>query len=642
MLNAQQEIDYFSLSLEELLKVEVTGPTLTSESLKTVPAAVTIFSHAQIKAMAFDNLDELINVVPGFQSYRSAQNSHHYPFSSRGRRISTSSAEILVLVDGQRLNEPHTGGVSNIISGVPFDNIERIEFIRGPGAAIYGSNAMMGVINIITRSEVSELKLGLGYHSRGNISVLSNHHVGELLIDIFAKIDKDNGASYQVLDTVTDAPITTHDPAKFSNLNVKLQHNNTFINIQHGTSYIDEFYIANFITDIYKNKQSEEFDYITVKQNFNWYSMESWAWFSYIRAKAKLSRHLTLAGAFAVSKAPPGSIPIHFETERTNSELRLQLHNDWVINKNNQFQFGAELRFITVPESDLVIDFDMADANSIVLRTRSERDIVGVYGQYQSTPFEKSHLTLGLRYDDFSNIGSQLSPRFGWVQELGDKQSIKFLYGEAFRSPAESELNSVNNTAVVGRPNLQAETVKSVDLIWFASWSAASLSAGYFENQFENAIVQVTVDRTLQYINLANDDHTRGYEFEFTYKLSEQLLLQGTYTHITDKPDSAFREADQFGSVSLNYLQGSWNTNLVASYYDTRDMLTRDGERVTLNDYWKIFGKVSFLLSQKWETYLKVTNLSDKTILSPPSFPRGIEATPSRGREVMIGILVHW
>ncbi|PCJ35459.1 MAG: ferric-rhodotorulic acid transporter, partial [Moraxellaceae bacterium] len=63
-----EKIELFSLSLEQLLQLKITGSTLTPESLSVVPAAVTVFSHEEISRMGLDTLDELMNLVPGFQS----------------------------------------------------------------------------------------------------------------------------------------------------------------------------------------------------------------------------------------------------------------------------------------------------------------------------------------------------------------------------------------------------------------------------------------------------------------------------------------------------------------------------------------------------------------------------------------------
>ena len=154
---ADQSDELFSMSLEELLQIKVTGSTLTQENLLSVPAAVTVFSYDEIKRMGLDYLDELANLVPGFQSYRSAQSPLENPISSRGRLNSLEAPEILVMVDGQRVDGPRSNGTTVADPKYTLAYIERVEFIRGPGSAVYGSNAMMGVINIITLSIKSKI-----------------------------------------------------------------------------------------------------------------------------------------------------------------------------------------------------------------------------------------------------------------------------------------------------------------------------------------------------------------------------------------------------------------------------------------------------------------------------------------------------
>src|SRR3990167_9441370 len=145
--------DLLDLSMEELLEVKITSSTLHDESLKTVPSSMTVFTRADIRRLGLQNLNQLINLVPGYQGSRGDESSLSFPVSSRGRRVGTSGREVLVLVDGQRLNNDWTGGAGQQTSLIPIENVDRVELIRGPGSALYGSNAMMGVINIITRSE---------------------------------------------------------------------------------------------------------------------------------------------------------------------------------------------------------------------------------------------------------------------------------------------------------------------------------------------------------------------------------------------------------------------------------------------------------------------------------------------------------
>ena len=140
---AETSIDLFEMPLEELMQLHVNSSTLTDKTLRTAPSSITVFTHQQIQNLGINYLHELMNYVPGFQSFRQAESGDEYYHSSRGLRVGTSSREVLILVDGQRLNREFDNA-----TGAPMmalGNIEKVEFIRGPGSAIYGSNAFAGV-----------------------------------------------------------------------------------------------------------------------------------------------------------------------------------------------------------------------------------------------------------------------------------------------------------------------------------------------------------------------------------------------------------------------------------------------------------------------------------------------------------------
>jgi len=153
----------FDLSLKELMNIKITGATLSEENLLSVPAAVTVISSTEIKRLGFTRLDQLMNYIPGYQSYRTDSHSQSYVFSSRGRRIGNAGREVLILLDGMRINDDWAGGATSKEPVISLANVERVEFMRGPGSAIYGSNAFLGVINIIT-SKDKKIFTGLGEH----------------------------------------------------------------------------------------------------------------------------------------------------------------------------------------------------------------------------------------------------------------------------------------------------------------------------------------------------------------------------------------------------------------------------------------------------------------------------------------------
>jgi len=650
---AQDTEALFSMSLVELMQVKVTGSTLTPENLKTVPSAVTVFTHEEIRRMGLDSLDELMNLVPGFQSYRSSSTSIHSQISSRGRRIGSAAAEILVLVDGQRIDSPRGSGSALIVPKFPLVQIERVEFIRGPGAAVYGSNAMLGVVNIVTRSNDNEVSVSYGSFNRRQAYVLASQKTGEVKLDMFAHIEADDGDDYRVQDTFSSSRIDTDDPRRIADLNVKLNWQNTYINLQHYQYKVENFYELTRLSNNF-NERDGQLSSISLKQDFDWRSINSWVWFSYSRTTLNISTQITPPGALAAISSPSSTDALFVEVEFDDyNEIRLQWHNDWAINVQSSLQFGFELRQIDAPEAIVNNNFDLGDlANGSVpiryygtllpttpVQAKSSRDIVGVYSQYQRQYFETTNLILGLRYDDFSGIGSELSPRLGLVQELNDHHSLKLLYGQAFRAPAESELNLLNNPVLLGNPDLKPETVQSWDLIWVGQWPQTSISLGYFENHFKNSIVQASTGSGLQYENV-DQDPIKGVEFELAHELNEHWLLRATYTYFGAKPDLSFREADKLASLMINYQQVNWNANLIATYRGkSKSPIGGNSSRLTLDDYWQLFGKLSYNISSDWQSYVQVKNLLDEDYLTPATSTNLSEGVPNRGREILAGII---
>ncbi len=100
------------MSMDELMQMTVTGATRTEQTLKDVPSTVTVFTWEQIRQLGMDSLDELANLVSDFQSFRMSDASIQSTMTSRGRRIGQVSAEIRILIDGQRLENAWTNGIA--------------------------------------------------------------------------------------------------------------------------------------------------------------------------------------------------------------------------------------------------------------------------------------------------------------------------------------------------------------------------------------------------------------------------------------------------------------------------------------------------------------------------------------------------
>ncbi|MDH5525835.1 MAG: TonB-dependent receptor [Nitrospirota bacterium] len=147
--HAQFPDDLTDLSIEQLMEIEVVSPMKKASRLADVPAAVFVITRDDIRRSGASTLPDLLRMVPGLHVARIAPNS--WVVSARGFSDRWTN-KLLVLMDGRPLYTPLFSGVFWDVQDTLFEDIERIEIIRGPGATLWGANAVNGVINIITAS----------------------------------------------------------------------------------------------------------------------------------------------------------------------------------------------------------------------------------------------------------------------------------------------------------------------------------------------------------------------------------------------------------------------------------------------------------------------------------------------------------
>ena len=150
------------------LATEVSTITRTKTTVRQIPAAVTVVTSEMIRRSGANNLPDVLRMVPGVQVARLDANK--WSISIRGFNGRFAN-KLLVQIDGRSVYTPLFGGTFWDVQDVPLDNIDRIEIVRGPGATVWGANAVNGVINIITKnaSETQGLYLrgGAGTEERG-------------------------------------------------------------------------------------------------------------------------------------------------------------------------------------------------------------------------------------------------------------------------------------------------------------------------------------------------------------------------------------------------------------------------------------------------------------------------------------------
>ena len=162
---AAEPRDLTELSLEDLLNVEVTTVSRKEERLSRTASAVYVITAEEIRRSGATSLPEVLRLAPGVHVKRLA--AGQWAVSIRGFN-SRFSDKLLVMIDGRSIYNSLFSGVYWEHHDVPLPDIERIEVIRGPGAALWGSNAVSGVINVITKN-ARETQGGLAEAGAGNL-----------------------------------------------------------------------------------------------------------------------------------------------------------------------------------------------------------------------------------------------------------------------------------------------------------------------------------------------------------------------------------------------------------------------------------------------------------------------------------------
>lgn len=175
------------MSIDQLENLDISSVTKTVQPLSAAPAAIYVITHDEIVRSGAQTLPDILRLAPNLQVYQVSPSD--YVITARGfNGNSTDQAfanKLLVLIDGRSVYSPLFSGVYWDMQDVPPDDIERIEVISGPGATLWGANAVNGVINIITR-KAAETQGGLLDVSAGNLAQSVGLRYGGTLDDDIA------------------------------------------------------------------------------------------------------------------------------------------------------------------------------------------------------------------------------------------------------------------------------------------------------------------------------------------------------------------------------------------------------------------------------------------------------------------------
>jgi len=198
--------DLLSMNLEELANVKVTTLSKREETYMETAGAVFVITHDDIRRSGVRSIPDALRLAPGLQV--SQTNANQYQIGIRGQTDFWTDL-LLVMVDGRPIYNTTFSGVWWVAQNYPLEEIERIEIVRGPGGAIWGSNAVNGVINIITKeagaSQGLRITTGAGSEEAGFGNISFGASSGNVDYRVYAMREtRDGGLSQDGLDDMPD------------------------------------------------------------------------------------------------------------------------------------------------------------------------------------------------------------------------------------------------------------------------------------------------------------------------------------------------------------------------------------------------------------------------------------------------------
>lgn len=653
--SALEASDFRGMSLEELMEVRVVSATRQDEAVLDVPSSVTVFTRAQIEAIGARELTDLVNHVPGWQSYSSDSWGTDPVFSSRGRRLAYSARDILILIDGTRVNREWSGGGSTMWPHLSLAAAQRVEFIRGPGSAIYGSNAFLGVVNVVTA--VDDAQVLVSATSTDALRVESRGRWNAGPIDGSSTISwvRDDGDELEnVYDNVSRSMTDARDAFESLDVFQRLAWGPLRLDLAGAMNWSRDYYFAGRFSDTGRGRTTRGLATLHASRNFN----ASWsgeARFGLSFAREELDGPFTAPGDIAPVTFPSSDARVTGDADQQELEPHFLLETRFAPTDRHDLLFGYEWRRPVETATRVVYNIDygsLLDGNfpiappdgtgfPLSLAPNAHREIHGAYAQWKWGLFDRATLTLGGRFDAVEDLDEAFSPRAALVVRPDDGTAIKLMYGQAFRAPTIHEMFIENNPLYAGNPDLRSETARTTEIGLVRRIGPTLTSATWFWTTIEDAIVQTALGDRIQAANGAGTEVYQGLELEARADLATNVSALLTLAHLFDRPTSSASEARTVGGLTLTVARGAWSGALSGYVHSSRSYRAEAFDQtVELDPRAELRLHQSWRMSSGVSLFADVDNVLDDDQRTPSGATNNPFGTPVRGRRLELGLRI--
>ncbi len=555
---------------------------------------VRVLTRREIELSGAKTLQELLErMVAGFEGN---EGSIHKFLSVRGAYSASEFNErALYLLDGIPLNDAAVGNFS--ATSMSTANIERVEIAFGPGSAMYGPNAFAGVVNIITRQETSSPNtLSSGYTERGGYNTFLQWTVGTPQShwwSVQTSFWRDPGSNrIQNNDTITRS---------------------VFIHYRSPSEASQSWRVHYGYIDMDRGSVGLRYG-VFPTPNDRWLSRHHYWQVEHASGKEhnrQIARFYGLSGKVSLLRTQPPTFALPTRVPRNFDQTiaGFEVYRQWG-DSHAVYLAGGDFRWFR------------AHSTNHLGGTRTATNLAFfLQGEWH---IGRWHPLFGIRYDNHSIYGSQLSPRMGFTYEVSQRDIVRFSVGRAFRAPSFVELYLTNFQLwtpfwdgnkwipvpyiLMGNANLKPERVVSTEVGWKHASANFRWDVAYFSQALRDGITVFLIDHNQpwlrQYNNLSRID-AQGVSMEMGVKLAHHTEFTFGYSSVDYRGaiNQDFRPAKDHFVIRLSRWNNQGWSGQIAFVYPSK------GQGLSRANGWKGFLTLIYRPDAKNQWTLRVDNL---------------------------------
>lgn len=509
-------LDLNDISIEDLLKIKVNVSSTQSETVFRTPSTVSVIDREMLKQYNFLSVAEMLRTAVGIDIYQT--NNDNNVATSRGILQNFYANKILVMIENIPTYQPIYGNTN--LDRMDVNDIERIEVLKGPASVLYGSNAYLGVINIILRKGKDgdvNVRLGTGYRRMGSAGANMTVSKNDFSLFISGNSSYESQKPYALMGKRQDlyqgdSIIQYQGEVKSRNFNVLTSYKSFSIltnnyEYQHTFLGINPSFISGAgkpMTDrgsllaLRYNKTINNKTHIQVNLAYDFFKRD-------YASNESASTKLMLSGERLV-----GTAKLNYEL---NKMFDLELGIDAEQRMNGKHVSIDVLH-------DLILKQNLKNMQDI-------NEISGFTQLHLKTRF--INVLSGFRYTNNSFSGDNFSGRLSAVTHLSESNSLKFIFGQSYRAPTMLEL-FFDHPTVVGNLSLRPEKANSFELAYvYGKKNLFFQTLGYY-HKLENLIQRYTPPSgpPSKYQNLSEIE---GYGFEIEVKYQNAKIFDTFFNY---------------------------------------------------------------------------------------------------------------